>query len=178
MNFLRAHIRSIIWLLVLLAIPLTWYLKVYFNYQGDLAKYDLIDEQAEKYMREVGQEIAQYEANERADTYGGKTPQETWAMFVHALEVGDTDLASKYFIQRKQEEIRDDLRIGKENGVVEALLADFKLIEIEKMSSSGTEFQFITKKQKVAGSSKSIELPFVYTLEKSKISGLWKISNI
>jgi len=33
----------------------------------------------------------------RNDIYGGKTPEETLAMFVAALEEGDIDLASKYF---------------------------------------------------------------------------------
>jgi len=33
-----------------------------------------------------------------ADTYGGKTPQETLDMFVDALRKGDIDLASKYFL--------------------------------------------------------------------------------
>lgn len=33
-----------------------------------------------------------------ADTYGGKTPQETLDMFVDALKKGDVELASKYFL--------------------------------------------------------------------------------
>lgn len=33
-----------------------------------------------------------------ADTYGGKTPQETLDMFVDALRKGDVELASKYFM--------------------------------------------------------------------------------
>src|SRR3990167_4021988 len=32
-----------------------------------------------------------------ADTYGGKTPQETLDLFVDALKKGDVELASKYF---------------------------------------------------------------------------------
>lgn len=46
-----------------------------------------------------------YQAAERryieamtADTYGGKTPQETLDLFVIALRAGDVDLASKYFL--------------------------------------------------------------------------------
>ncbi len=33
-----------------------------------------------------------------ADTYGGKTPQETLDLFVEALRAGDVELASKYFL--------------------------------------------------------------------------------
>jgi len=39
-----------------------------------------------------------------ADTYGGKTPQETLELFIAAVEKGDYELASKYFVKSKQEE--------------------------------------------------------------------------
>lgn len=39
-----------------------------------------------------------------ADTYGGKTPQETLQMYIDAVEKRDYELASKYFIGGKQEE--------------------------------------------------------------------------
>ena len=38
----------------------------------------------------------------RTDTYGGKTPEETWAMFLDALKKKDVELASKYFEVDKQ----------------------------------------------------------------------------
>ena len=38
-----------------------------------------------------------------ADTYGGKTPQETLQMYIDAVEKGDYELASKYFIGDYQE---------------------------------------------------------------------------
>ncbi len=38
-----------------------------------------------------------------ADTYGGKTPQETLQMYIDAVEKGDYELASKYFVLDKQE---------------------------------------------------------------------------
>lgn len=176
MDFIRAHARFIIWTLILLAIPVVWYAKVYFNYQGDLAKYDVIDEQAEKYMRETEIEIAEYEANERADTYGGATPQETWGMFVQALENGDTDLASKYFIQRKQEEMKRDLRLGYEKNGLKMLLEDFDTIKEERMQPDGKHFMFLTEPVIVEGFEHA--LGFTYELEKSPISGLWKITDL
>lgn len=39
----------------------------------------------------------EYVAAMTADTYGGKTPQETLDLFVKALRAGDIDLAAKYF---------------------------------------------------------------------------------
>ena len=42
--------------------------------------------------------IELYEKTMTEDTYGGKTPEETLAMFIDALEKGDIELASKYFV--------------------------------------------------------------------------------
>ena len=36
------------------------------------------------------------------DTYGGKTPQETLRLYIDAVEKGDYELASKYFVAEKQ----------------------------------------------------------------------------
>lgn len=38
-----------------------------------------------------------------ADTYGGKTPQETLQLYIAAVEKGDYELASKYFIGANKE---------------------------------------------------------------------------
>jgi hypothetical protein len=43
-------------------------------------------------------------ARAMADTYGGKTPQETLRLYIEAVEKGDYELASKYFIGDKQVE--------------------------------------------------------------------------
>ncbi len=39
----------------------------------------------------------------RTDTYGGKTPEETFNMFLTALKSGDVDLASRYLILENKE---------------------------------------------------------------------------
>lgn len=44
-----------------------------------------------------------------ADTYGGKTPQETLQMFIAAAEAGDYELASKYFVVEKQMKWKENL---------------------------------------------------------------------
>lgn len=57
------------------------------------------DRRTEEALREI-------EETERLlaeDTYGGDTPEETFAMFLDALRAGDVDLASKYFVAEKQE---------------------------------------------------------------------------
>ncbi len=39
----------------------------------------------------------------REDTYGGRTPEETWGLFLDALKKGDVDLASNYIVPEKRE---------------------------------------------------------------------------
>jgi hypothetical protein len=51
----------------------------------------------------------QLEAPYRNDKYGGETPEETFDMFIAALEKGDVELASKYFKLDKQESWRQSL---------------------------------------------------------------------
>ena len=60
------------------------------------------------------------------DTYGGDTPEETLDLFIEALEAGDIELASKYFVVEKQEEIRDELAVGKNNNNLDFLISDLK----------------------------------------------------
>lgn len=47
----------------------------------------------------------EYQQTLKDDTHGGKTPEETLAMFIEALKDGDVELASKYFF------ISNDLKI-------------------------------------------------------------------
>ena len=55
-------------------------------------------------------EITDKKAKIAADTYGGKTPQETLDMFISAVEKGDYELASKYFVVERQNKELEDLR--------------------------------------------------------------------
>lgn len=55
----------------------------------------------------MAEALKQYEKEtmERAmrDTFGGKTPQETLRMYIAAVESGDFDLGSKYFVESRRE---------------------------------------------------------------------------
>lgn len=61
-----------------------------------------------KRVQELAQELEKIEREqyekEKADTIGGTSPQETLEMFISAVEKGDYELASKYFVIEKQEE--------------------------------------------------------------------------
>ncbi|MDP3948075.1 MAG: hypothetical protein Q8Q41_05320 [bacterium] len=51
----------------------------------------------ENYERMYKGLVTDFEDAMKADTWGGKTPQETLDLFVAALKKGDVELASKYF---------------------------------------------------------------------------------
>jgi hypothetical protein len=46
----------------------------------------------------------------KKDTYGGKTPQETYQMFLNALKAKDIELASKYFVLEEQDRYKKALQ--------------------------------------------------------------------
>ena len=56
----------------------------------------------------------QYIEAQKNDTYGGKTPEETFDLFLDALKKNDAELASKYYIIDNQakalEELKDELQ--------------------------------------------------------------------
>lgn len=81
--------------LVALAIALIWAI-FYFKEWQERKKIDRLAENIKKY------EQAEY-TRMMADTYGGKTPQETLQMYIAAVEESDFDLASKYFIEDARE---------------------------------------------------------------------------
>jgi len=62
----------------------------------------------EKRVEELAQLLTKIEKDafdkKAADKIGGKTPQETLDLFIKAVESGDYELASKYFVIEKQEE--------------------------------------------------------------------------
>jgi len=55
-------------------------------------------------MKIVQKRIEQQEQKYIDDTYGGKTPEETYSMFLEALKRKDIELASRYFVLEKQKE--------------------------------------------------------------------------
>lgn len=99
------------------------------------------------------------------DKYGGKTPKETFELFISALENGDVELASKYFILNKRQDWLKTLSEYKSK----ALLSNF-VIELKNT-------QNIWKK----GSETSQTVEFYYgtqniTKFEKYPSGVWKIS--
>ena len=69
---------------------------------------------------------SQLEELYRNDKYGGKTPEETFDMFIAALEKGDVELASKYFVIEKQESWLKTLEEYKKEGLISNFVAELK----------------------------------------------------
>lgn len=70
-----------------------------------------------------------------ADTYGGKTPQETLQMYIDAVEKGDFELASKYFIGEEQEKELDSLKNSQSENIKNVLgvLKKVEIVDIHAM---------------------------------------------
>ena len=67
-------------------------------------------------------------ALQMADKYGGDTPEETWNMFLTALRAENFDLASKYFVLKRQEEWKGNLIRTKEAGDLPLLMQDITAV--------------------------------------------------
>lgn len=78
---------------------------------GNLVKYALDIRKADKSVERFQGSL---EEPYKKDIYGGKTPEETWAMYIDALTKGDIDLASKYYAVGDQEKERQALLEGRD----------------------------------------------------------------
>jgi len=72
----------------------------------------------------AGENLKEIEKQYAEDSYGGDTPEETLALFISALKVGDTNLAAKYFVLDAQVQWREDLAVMKEKGFLVEMVKD------------------------------------------------------
>ena len=95
-------------------------------------------------VRNLAETLKKIEAEDyklaMADTYGGKTPQETLDLFITAVEKGDYELASKYFIQDKQKKWKDELIDIKKSDKLDIFLKPL-------LESKNIEPQYSTNKE-------------------------------
>ncbi len=91
---------------------------------GALVLWALIDSfyqawQGYKWQKQTDKFQAALEQPYKEDTYGGKTPEETWGMFLDALKKGDIDLASKYYDVEHQSKAKEMiLKIKNDVGLI------------------------------------------------------------
>jgi hypothetical protein len=114
------------WVLVVLLAASAWYAKGYVEWWGDTAGLRLRAAQQEAAWKAIQAEGAYWTAQYKADTYGGETPEETLELFIEALEAGDYELASRYFVPEKQRVVFEELiPMAIESGSKDAMIDAF-----------------------------------------------------
>lgn len=108
-----------------------------------------------------------------ADTYGGKTPQETLDLFIIALEEGDIELASKYFsltgdssVKLIEEEIN-----SKTSEEIEEMVRILKEIKKNQRKESDDLVLFFKKNNKG-------EIEYSVLMSFNRFSQVWKIESM
>ena len=111
-NYLKfiAGFLGVIVVVFVLYVGGVWAVRAYQQWQGEKA--------VQKTVENLKKFEAEDYAKAMADTYGGKTPQETLQMYISAVEKGDYELASKYFIGDKQEEELKSLKISEREDIL------------------------------------------------------------
>jgi hypothetical protein len=109
-----------------------------------------------------------------ADTYGGKTPQETLDMFVEALKAGDIELAGKYFLS--DENLSRDHWLDMLNDIKNRDLLDEMAKDLEELArpvegDDSNDFAF-----EILGSDGTVVV--LIDLQLNKYSNVWKIESL
>ncbi len=166
-----------LWILFILLLIGTWKAYDYWQYMQSDA-YKLAMEYREQY-RSAAQEMqnrekALQETNDmlKADTYGGKTPEETMAMFVEALKAKDAALASKYYMPWLQSDAEKDTLDWIENypdGLQKFIDAYDTGIVSKKARVIGIGFKIFD--------SESDKYPYIIEMELNKVNNIWKITD-
>lgn len=110
----------------------------------------------------------------REDVYGGKTPEETWALFLDALRKGDVELASKYIVPEKRESQVIFFNKEKEIDGLKLLLDQYSSsLQKDEANSSGEVVYFMYSiKNNDSEASYSNSLVFIL----NPYTKVWKIS--
>lgn len=123
-----------------------------------------------KFDRELQQLTDEINRPYLEDMHGGETPKETLEMFIAAVEGGDYDLASKYFVLSKQEEWRNTLYSAQKENKLNILMSEVKktnqeITKEEPIWESREAYVFINSNSVSFGFSKYPQ-------------GIWKIKEI
>lgn len=102
------------------------------------------------------------------DRVGGRTPEETFQMFLDALRKEDIDLAAKYFVVDKQEEWRRSFMKIKEQGEWQNMVEDVSRAKEVQRRDSGVLYEAIGGEGLV-----TVSLDIV-----RQFNGVWKIKSL
>ena len=82
----------------------------------------------------------------KEDAYGGKTPEETWGMFLDALKKGDIDLASKYYDVAHQEKGKELIVKLKQENKLDDWIKNLETLEKDKKQGIITDYTYYSYK--------------------------------
>lgn len=102
--FIQKIVKMLIVVIIFIVIAVLGYLA------GGIVKYKIDVRKVDKSVEHFQDSL---EEPYKKDIYGGKTPEETWAMYIDALKKGDIEMASKYFAVNDQNKIKQALLEGK-----------------------------------------------------------------
>lgn len=102
------------------------------------------------------------------DTYGGKTPEETLALFIDALKKGDIDLAAKYMLIEEQEKILSDLQEAKNGGRLNQVAQNLSLAKLSSRDDNSATFSVVDSKNILQYQASFVKVP----------NGIWKILDL
>lgn len=132
-----------------------------------------------EHSREYGIDSWQYDLKKiyRNDTYGGKTPEETWALFLESIKERDFDLASKYFLTDTQISWKERLQTDLDEKTINELVEQTKVIHREKeerkYKNQDHVLYFYEHSKNIFGH-ESLYISF----QKNPVTNLWKISDL
>lgn len=126
---------------------------------------------------DTGEEfIKNYEEVMTADTYGGKTPEETLSLFIDALKKEDVDLAGKYFMVDdlgKRDKWVEYLQNIKDKGLMQKMAEDLGTAEADLENRlNEDDYKFIVRTEEDGSIGADIDM------EKNSFTDLWKIENL
>jgi hypothetical protein len=158
-------------------IPITFFsLYLYWKAHSPLLAFRTASDQVSALERMAGR----YEEALKADTMGGKTPEETLSLFVAALEKGDVELAAQYFALESNESSLDYLtrakwRLGlaevEKNGQLEELASAVRTMEMSSRNlGTNDAVEYVLYKDDV------VERAMM--LVRNKATGVWKIESL
>lgn len=153
---------------VLLALAV--YLKGYFQWYADGAKYRDINANAQAYLAAQEKNQAALEAQYKNDPYGGATPEETLRLFIEALEKKDYTLASNYFIPEERAESLKKMPEGVQSGGFDALIKAYRTGRIQTAVNGD--------KSEIEVFSTSEPAPFFFQFVTNPFTNKWLISGL
>lgn len=145
---------------------------------GDLLYKNYRTEERSNYAVQANEAIAKEEEALRGDTYGGRTPEDTLAMLIDALEKGNVELASKYFALDVNTQSPDYLtRREWEDGLRQAQAENRTggIIEILRRAEPDPENRSYQSDYKFAVYGPDGKIQAYIDMEFNKYSGTWKI---